>query len=160
MSSYEGLLADADLRLHGDPEQVGFEFPDVGAPTGGAQLFQGDPLLTIGGDPLALIGADRAHRGRGGVLDRAGRTDHRDVRGTDQPRRGRLPRCRCHLRFPCLPDRPCHQCCAGPSSTMRRARQCRTAGRRPADVHVTGHPDQPTRDRPTRAGRARDVAQF
>ncbi len=70
-----GLLADADARLDGDAEQVGFELAHPRPVTGCGQLVERRPLLPLGRHPLALVGADGTHLDALGVLDPAGLTD-------------------------------------------------------------------------------------
>ena len=69
------LLSDAGARPAADRPQVGLELGDFGPVAGIRHLIQRGPALPVGGNPLAVVGADGAHIGSLGMLDGTRRTD-------------------------------------------------------------------------------------
>jgi hypothetical protein len=65
------LLADPNLRLDRDPEQVGFDLSYLHAASRLGKLVERRPVLPTRRHPLALVGADRADPARLRVLDAA-----------------------------------------------------------------------------------------
>src|SRR5690625_4187124 len=70
-----GHLADARRGAAGDAVQVGLDLGDLGGGARRGEVVERRPLLTIGGNPLSLVGADRTYVDLLGVLDCACRTD-------------------------------------------------------------------------------------